>query len=327
MSPAGHGDNNATFLAEFRALRDRAGLDHAELAARAHYPSDLLKEAEAGPGLPGLPVLAAYVRACDADVTEWEERWRRLAAAEPVGEPGGEPVGEPGLAAAQEEGGLPVRPAGASPAAQAGARAGVTVASADVHDPDRIRAALRAHHAREDKTPGRSGNGNGGATMLANGHHHRPPAVAHASATARYAAPDSAGLPASAGLYQPELAPAESAAPHAESAAISGPGTADHFPVPRMADHFSVPPASGLTAADNAPPAGNSSPVDSASPAGNASPAGHLSPDSHHAPNASPTAADVTAAHGPRSHGSGQLKLVGLVLIVLIGCIVLLTVI
>jgi hypothetical protein len=321
MSPAGHGDNNATFLAEFRALRDRAGLDHAELAARAHYPSDLLKEAEAGPGLPGLPVLAAYVRACAADVTEWEERWRRLAAAEPAGEP----AGEPGPEAAREDGGLPVRPAGASPAAQAGARAGVTVAPADVHDPDRIRAALRAHRAREDKATSHSppGNGNGGAaTMLANGHHHRPSAVAHASTAAWYASssPDSAetsagfsgfsGASGASGVSATAATPAGVNEPEfaaAESAAVSAPVTADHSPTPRVTDHFAVPSASDLTT-------------------GNPSSAGHVSPDSHHASPDPRTGASVTAARGRQSHGRGQLKLVGLVLVVLIGCIVLLTI-
>ena len=106
MSPAGQGDNNATFLAEFRALRDHAGLDHAELAARAHYPSEVLQQAEAGPSLPGLPVLAAYVRACDGDVTDWEERWRRLTD---------DNIARLTPEAEQADGGLPVRPAGASP--------------------------------------------------------------------------------------------------------------------------------------------------------------------------------------------------------------------
>jgi hypothetical protein len=122
---AGPGDDQARFLADLRALRDSAAIGYDELAARAHYPSDILKEAENGPGLPGLPILTAYVRACEGDVLDWEERWRRL---------------NPEVS---EDPDLPVRPAGASPAAVAGARAGVGVAPPDVHDPDRIRAALR----------------------------------------------------------------------------------------------------------------------------------------------------------------------------------------
>ena len=46
MWSAGDGDDNRRFLADLRALRDRAALDFDELAARAHYPSDVLKEAE-----------------------------------------------------------------------------------------------------------------------------------------------------------------------------------------------------------------------------------------------------------------------------------------
>jgi hypothetical protein len=125
MWSAGQGDNQERFLADLRALRDAAAIGYDELAARAHYPSNILKEAENGPGLPRLPILAAYVRACDADVPEWEERWRRLEYE------------------AQTDPSLPVRPAGASPAAVAGARAGVGVAPPDAYDPERIRAALR----------------------------------------------------------------------------------------------------------------------------------------------------------------------------------------
>jgi hypothetical protein len=130
---AGPGDNQARFLADLRALRDSAAIGYDELAARAHYPSDILKEAENGPYLPGLPILTAYVRACEGDVLDWEERWRHLNS---------EVADDPDL---------PVRPAGASPAAVAGARAGVGVVPPDVYDPERIRAALRGEHARSDQ--------------------------------------------------------------------------------------------------------------------------------------------------------------------------------
>jgi hypothetical protein len=139
---AGPGDDQARFLADLRALRDSAAIGHDELAARAHYPSDVLKEAEHGPSLPGLPILTAYVRACDGDVLDWEERWRRLNPEVP------------------DDPDLPVRPAGASPAAQAGARAGVGVAPPDVYDPERIKAALRGgrthteHGDRRASDPG-----------------------------------------------------------------------------------------------------------------------------------------------------------------------------
>lgn len=61
-------DNPARFLRELRELRSHAGLGHAELAARAHYPCDVIKAAEAGPSLPGLPVLSAFVRGCGGTV-------------------------------------------------------------------------------------------------------------------------------------------------------------------------------------------------------------------------------------------------------------------
>lgn len=166
VSPAGQGDDKATFLAEFRALRDRAAIDCEELAVRAHYPTELIKEAESGPGLPGLPVLAAYVRACGGDVLEWEERWRRLANE------------------AGHDTGLPMRPAGTSPAAVAGARAGVTISAAEAHDAERIKAALRAHTEREERagrarTPapqvGSLTDPRSPATMIANGNHHKKP--------------------------------------------------------------------------------------------------------------------------------------------------------
>jgi hypothetical protein len=148
MRSAGPGDDKARFLADLRALRDAAAVGYDELAARAHYPSDILKEAENGPNLPTLPILAAYVRACDGDVLEWEERWRRVA---------NETAGDPGL---------PVRPAGASPAAVAGARAGVGVAPPDVYDPERIKAALRGGSQRSDRATQRTGTPGGTASAV-----------------------------------------------------------------------------------------------------------------------------------------------------------------
>jgi hypothetical protein len=137
---AGPGDDQARFLADLRALRDSAAIGYDELAARAHYPSDVLKEAENGPSLPGLPVLTAYVRACEGDVPDWEERWRRL---------------NPRV---YDDAGLPVRPAGASAAAVAGARAGVGFAAPDVYDPERIKAALRGDHMRSEQAGRRVGD-------------------------------------------------------------------------------------------------------------------------------------------------------------------------
>jgi hypothetical protein len=81
-NPAGAGAEKAAFLRDLRALRDQAGLGSRDLAARAHFPEDTLTTAEAGPDLPSLPVLQAYVRGCGAGQAEWEDRWRRLNASD-----------------------------------------------------------------------------------------------------------------------------------------------------------------------------------------------------------------------------------------------------
>jgi hypothetical protein len=117
------GDNPARFLRELGQLRAEAGLGHAELAARAHYPYDVIRAAEVGPSLPSLPVLSAYVRGCGGTPAEWEERWRSLTSS-------------PALPL------LPARPAGSSEAATAGARVGAAAAADDGHDPALIMAAL-----------------------------------------------------------------------------------------------------------------------------------------------------------------------------------------
>ena len=116
-------DDPARFLRELRQLRNGAGLEHVELAARAHYPCDAILAAEAGPALPDLPVLSAYVRGCGGTVTDWEERWRMLTRS-------------PALTL------LPTRDAGGSDAAAAGARIGSVSLAADAHDPAIIMAAL-----------------------------------------------------------------------------------------------------------------------------------------------------------------------------------------
>ena len=116
-------DDSARFLHELRQLRAEAGLQHAELAARAHYPCDVIRAAEAGPSLPSLPVLSAYVQACGGVTLEWEERWRSLKRS-------------PASSL------LPVRSAGESDAATAGARVGSATAAGEGHDPGFIMAAL-----------------------------------------------------------------------------------------------------------------------------------------------------------------------------------------
>ncbi len=122
---AGHGasgDAEARFLRELRQLRDGAGLGSAELAARAHYPHDIIRAAEAGPALPDLPVLAAYVRGCGGTTEEWEERWRSVTRSPSLPIPAARNVGN-------------------SAASAAGARIAVTQET-DSPDPSVIMAAL-----------------------------------------------------------------------------------------------------------------------------------------------------------------------------------------
>lgn len=117
-------DDAIRFLREMRQMRSGAGLGSAELAARVHYPRDVILAAEAGPSLPDLPVLSAYVRGCGGTVAEWEERWRCLT---------GSSVVSPGL---------PARPVGGSSLAAAGARAASSASAARGTDQRRIMAAI-----------------------------------------------------------------------------------------------------------------------------------------------------------------------------------------
>jgi len=50
------------------------------MAELSHYTMKTLASAAAGLRLPTLPVAVAYVRACDGNVAEWEDRWQKLAA-------------------------------------------------------------------------------------------------------------------------------------------------------------------------------------------------------------------------------------------------------
>jgi hypothetical protein len=73
-------DDLEAFARDLRALRAKAGLDYPEMAEASHYTMKTLVSAAGGLRLPTLPVAVAYVRACDGDVAEWEERWQKLAA-------------------------------------------------------------------------------------------------------------------------------------------------------------------------------------------------------------------------------------------------------
>ncbi|WP_329440063.1 hypothetical protein [Streptomyces canus] len=69
------------FAYEMRKLRDEAATPtYRAMAARAGYSAPTLSAAAAGERLPTLPVLLAYVAACDGDPEEWERRWREAAA-------------------------------------------------------------------------------------------------------------------------------------------------------------------------------------------------------------------------------------------------------
>jgi GNAT superfamily N-acetyltransferase len=69
------------FAKDLRELRTRAGLGYPEMAELSHYTMKTLASAAGGLNLPTLPVIMAYVRACDGTMPEWEDRWHRLADA------------------------------------------------------------------------------------------------------------------------------------------------------------------------------------------------------------------------------------------------------
>jgi hypothetical protein len=72
-------DGLESFARDLRALRAEAELDYPEMAETSHYTMKTLASAAGGLRLPTLPVAVAYVRACDGNVAEWEERWQKLA--------------------------------------------------------------------------------------------------------------------------------------------------------------------------------------------------------------------------------------------------------
>jgi len=72
-------DGLEAFARDLRALRAKAGIEYPEMAETSHYEMKTLAAAAGGLRLPTLPVAAAFVRACDGNVAEWEERWQKLA--------------------------------------------------------------------------------------------------------------------------------------------------------------------------------------------------------------------------------------------------------
>jgi hypothetical protein len=77
------------FAYELRQLRQRSGAPtYRTLAQQTHYSVTALSQAAAGRALPSLPVLRAFVQACDGDLDAWEKRWHETAqATEPTGTP------------------------------------------------------------------------------------------------------------------------------------------------------------------------------------------------------------------------------------------------
>jgi hypothetical protein len=76
------------FAGDLRRLREKAGRpSYRELAREAHYSSTTLSDAAGGRRLPTLAVVRAFVRACDGDLREWEQRWRQLNAADDESSP------------------------------------------------------------------------------------------------------------------------------------------------------------------------------------------------------------------------------------------------
>ena len=72
-------DGLEAFARDLRALRAKADLDYPEMAEVSHYEMKTLAAAAGGLRLPSLPVAVAFVRACDGNVADWEERWQKLA--------------------------------------------------------------------------------------------------------------------------------------------------------------------------------------------------------------------------------------------------------
>jgi hypothetical protein len=72
-------DGLEAFARDLRALRAKANLDYPEMAEVSHYEMKTLAAAAGGLRLPTLPVAVAFVRACDGNVADWEERWQKLA--------------------------------------------------------------------------------------------------------------------------------------------------------------------------------------------------------------------------------------------------------
>ncbi|WP_280268443.1 NB-ARC domain-containing protein [Nocardia wallacei] len=93
----------AAFAGDLRKLRAAAGNpSYRRMASVALYSPSVLSEAASGHRIPTLQVTLAFVRACEGDAAEWEQRWREVRGdtgfepAEPSGEDRQpEPTGHP----------------------------------------------------------------------------------------------------------------------------------------------------------------------------------------------------------------------------------------
>jgi hypothetical protein len=72
-------DGLEAFARDLRTLRAKADLDYEEMAEVSHYEMTTLAAAAGGLRLPSLPVAVAFVRACDGNAAEWEDRWQKVA--------------------------------------------------------------------------------------------------------------------------------------------------------------------------------------------------------------------------------------------------------
>ena len=72
-------DDLEAFARDLRALRAKAGIEYPEMAETSHFEMKTLAAAAGGLRLPTLPVAVAFVRACDGNIAEWEDRWQKLA--------------------------------------------------------------------------------------------------------------------------------------------------------------------------------------------------------------------------------------------------------
>ncbi len=191
------------FLRELRQLRSEACLELAELAARAHYPTDVIVAAEIGPDLPELPVLSAYVRGCGAGLAEWEERWRSV-------------TGSPATSLC-----LPARPAGSSSLAEAGAQAAYSTPAVDPEDKRRILAAITKAAAASATIPGQPSAA--GMASVPGEQGDAPDQVPEELAAVSAAAP--AGSTAEPGVAVPAPGAPAQAAPPSPAPAVIRPAT------------------------------------------------------------------------------------------------------